>query len=91
MGDGAQIFRVHDVSAVSSSNAVIYSPGRWASSIINICRLARRYPASAQHFAPESAVLVYDVANVIFFPFLDVVLPRQALVQVPWFGSRLLI
>ncbi len=83
MGDGAQIFRVHDVSAVLIFNAVIYSPGRWASSIINTLSVVRRYPASAQHFAPELARTCDDVANVIFFAFLDVVLPAAGLVQVP--------
>ena len=76
MGDGAQIFRVHDVSAV-----LIFKRGHILARTLGLF--------DHKHFVGWCAdtqrrlnilhrnrlVLVYDVANIIFFPFLDVVLP----------------
>lgn len=92
MGDGAQIFRVHDVSAV-----LIFKRGHILARTLGFF--------DHKHFVGWCAdpqrrfnvlhrnrfVLVYDVADVIFFPFWTLYSQRQALVQVPRFGSRLLI
>ena len=76
VGDSAQIFRVHDVSAV-----LIFKRSHILARTLSFFDHKHfvGWRADAQRrlniLHRNRLVLVHDVANVIFFPFLDVVLP----------------
>lgn len=87
VGDSAQIFRVHDVSAV-----LIFKRSHILARTLSFFDHKHfvGWRADAQRrlniLHRNRLVLVHDVANVIFFPFWTLYSQRQALVQVPGSG-----
>lgn len=71
---------------------VMYSPGRLASSIINTWSVGAPMPSVGSTFCTGiGSCLCTILPTSSSLPSCTLYSQRQALVQVPWFGSRLLI